>query len=181
MAPQLLHVMGGRPISGQPLTAFLEIQQGNVDVGRVAGTGDAYKNVLGVQATVLPAALVHAHQCPGQLLEHTLVDQFAVLFAATGGVPVFDFIEAVQGCIGHLSELMQAQEARQTTQARLDQLTPREAQVFHGLIEGRSNKEIAQELDISPRTVEIFRAKVMDKMQASTLSALVRMGMTLAA
>jgi two-component system, LuxR family, response regulator FixJ len=89
-------------------------------------------------------------------------------------------IEAVQGCIGHLSELMQAQEARQATQAKVDQLTPREAQVFHGLIEGKSNKEIAMELDISPRTVEIFRAKVMDKMQAGTLSALVRMGLILA-
>lgn len=58
---------------------------------------------------------------------------------------------------------------------------PREAQVFQGLIEGKSNKEIALDIDISPRTVEIFRAKVMDKMAAPTLSALVRMGVTLSA
>ncbi len=89
-------------------------------------------------------------------------------------------IEAVEGCLGHLSELTQAREAREIAQSRLALLTPREGQVFQGLIEGRSNKEIAQELDISPRTVEIFRAKVMDKMQAPTLSALVRIGMTLA-
>lgn len=88
-------------------------------------------------------------------------------------------VEAVRGCIGHLAEWEGAQEARKLAEARRNQLTPREAQVFEGLIEGRSNKEIAIDLDISPRTVEIFRAKVMDKMQAPTLSALVRMGVTL--
>lgn len=89
-------------------------------------------------------------------------------------------IEAVRGCIGHLAEWEGAQEARKLAEARRNQLTPRETQVFQGLIEGKSNKEIAIDLDISPRTVEIFRAKVMDKMQAPTLSALVRMGVTLA-
>ncbi|MNN97653.1 Transcriptional regulatory protein FixJ [compost metagenome] len=58
-------------------------------------------------------------------------------------------------------------------------LTPRERQVFDALIHGRSNKEIALDLDISPRTVEVFRAKVMTKMEADSLSALVRMGLTL--
>ena len=49
--------------------------------------------------------------------------------------------------------------------------------MFRALVEGRSNKEIAADLAISPRTVEIFRAKVMTKMQAKSLSALVRMGL----
>ena len=48
---------------------------------------------------------------------------------------------------------------------------------FDALIDGCSNKEIAQRLEISPRTVEIFRAKVMTKMQAANLSTLVRIGM----
>nr|WP_281380620.1 LuxR C-terminal-related transcriptional regulator [Brevundimonas variabilis] len=80
-----------------------------------------------------------------------------------------------------MAEWEGAQEARKAAEARRSQLTPREAQVFQGLIEGKSNKEIALDLDISPRTVEIFRAKVMDKMQAPTLSALVRIGVTLSA
>lgn len=87
-------------------------------------------------------------------------------------------LEAVQGCLGHLSDLSVEREAREATEQRLRQLTPRELQVFRALVEGKSNKQIAIELEISPRTVEIFRAKVMDKMQAPNLSALVRMGLS---
>ena len=68
-------------------------------------------------------------------------------------------------------------QSREEALSRLDTLTPRERQVFDALINGLSNKEIAQQLDISPRTVEIFRAKVMSKMQAGSLSTLVRLGL----
>ena len=54
------------------------------------------------------------------------------------------------------------------------QLTPRERDVLKHLVAGRSNKVIAYELSISPRTVEIYRAHLMDKMQARSLSDLIR-------
>ncbi len=57
---------------------------------------------------------------------------------------------------------------------RLQTLTPREHQVLEQLVLGRSNKAIGRELGISPRTVEIHRARVMEKMGASSLSQLVR-------
>ena len=88
-------------------------------------------------------------------------------------------IETVRGCLARLSDLDQAQGARIAVQGRMARLTPRERQVFDALIHGRSNKEIALDLEISPRTVEVFRAKVMTKMEADSLSALVRMGLTL--
>jgi len=64
----------------------------------------------------------------------------------------------------------QAAEVR----ARLETLSERERQVLEGLVAGKANKIIAHELDISARTVEIYRANVMTKMQADSLSALVR-------
>jgi two-component system, LuxR family, response regulator FixJ len=59
--------------------------------------------------------------------------------------------------------------------ARLMELSNRERQVLEGLVAGHPNKVIAFDLGISPRTVEIYRANLMTKMQASSLSALVRM------
>jgi two-component system response regulator FixJ len=58
--------------------------------------------------------------------------------------------------------------------ARVAFLTQRERQVMQGLVTGQSNKVIAREYDISPRTVEVYRANVMTKMQAGSLSELVR-------
>src|SRR5438876_1108937 len=61
--------------------------------------------------------------------------------------------------------------------ARVAALSPRERQVMDGLIAGLSNKLIAREYDISPRTIEVYRANVMTKMQAGSLSELVRLAM----
>ena len=59
--------------------------------------------------------------------------------------------------------------------ARLELLTERERQVLSGVVAGLPNKTIAYDLDISPRTVEVYRANVMAKMQAKSLPELVRM------
>jgi two-component system response regulator FixJ len=61
--------------------------------------------------------------------------------------------------------------------ARIASLSPRERQVMDGLVAGLSNKLIAREYDISPRTIEVYRANVMTKMQAGSLSELVRLAM----
>jgi two-component system response regulator FixJ len=57
---------------------------------------------------------------------------------------------------------------------RLLSLSQRERQVLDGIVGGHANKVIARNLNISPRTVEIYRAKLMSKLQASSLSELVR-------
>lgn len=61
--------------------------------------------------------------------------------------------------------------------ARIEQLSARERQVLDGLLEGLPNKTIAYDLGISARTVEIYRAKVMTKMGASSFAELVRLAM----
>jgi len=65
---------------------------------------------------------------------------------------------------------MSAQTAQQ-----IERLTPREREVFEDIVAGLSNREIAQKLNISPRTVEVYRARLMLKMQAQNLPHLVRM------
>jgi two-component system response regulator FixJ len=67
--------------------------------------------------------------------------------------------------------------ARTEMRNRLAGLSARERQVLDGLVAGNPNKVIAHELGISPRTVEIYRANVMTKMQAGSLSELVRMAL----
>jgi two-component system response regulator FixJ len=59
--------------------------------------------------------------------------------------------------------------------ARIASLSPRERQIMEGLVAGLSNKLIARDYNISPRTIEVYRANVMTKMQAASLSELVRL------
>ena len=66
---------------------------------------------------------------------------------------------------------------RAEIESRIAALSPRERDVLTGLVEGRANKQIAFDLGISPRTVEIYRANLMSKMQADSLSDLVRMAL----
>lgn len=63
----------------------------------------------------------------------------------------------------------------QEAESRIEQLTAREREVLTHLVAGRPNKVIAYRMDISPRTVEVHRGRVMDKMQARSLSELVRL------
>jgi two-component system response regulator FixJ len=60
---------------------------------------------------------------------------------------------------------------------RLAELSPRERDVLRGVIDGKPNKVIAYDHGISPRTVEVYRANLMTKMRASSLSELVRMAL----
>jgi two-component system response regulator FixJ len=65
-------------------------------------------------------------------------------------------------------------------QVRLNLLTPREKQVLDQLVAGKPNKVAAHALGISPRTIEIHRARIMSKMVANSLSDLVRAVLTVA-
>lgn len=68
---------------------------------------------------------------------------------------------------------------KEQAKALLDKLTDRERDVFDQLVIGKTNKSIGLDLNISPRTVEIHRAHIMTKLDASILSDLVRLAITL--
>lgn len=98
---------------------------------------------------------------------------------------VSDFIEkpfdgdvmlaAIRKSIAMQAADAEAQAERQEVQERIESLSGREQEVMAGLVRGDANKAIAFDLGISARTVEVYRANVMVKMRARTLSDLVRM------
>ncbi len=93
-----------------------------------------------------------------------------------------DFIEKPFSDGAILAAVAQALEAEarapgHAALARVATLTPREREVLAGLVAGLPNKSIAYDLGISPRTVEIHRAHVMEKLEARSLSELVRLAL----
>jgi two-component system response regulator FixJ len=87
-------------------------------------------------------------------------------------------LTSVRSALSHEVAGTKDQAFRAVVATHLDSLTARERQVLDGLVEGKPNKIIAYDLGISPRTVEIYRANVMTKMEAASLSELVRMAIT---
>jgi FixJ family two-component response regulator len=69
--------------------------------------------------------------------------------------------------------------AKRSEHHRFDTLTPRERGVFEKLITGASNKEVGRQLGISPRTIEIHRARILKKLGVKSVADLVRMAMRL--
>ncbi len=67
---------------------------------------------------------------------------------------------------------------RQRIDLLIAQLTPRELQVFDAIVDGQTNKAIARDLKLSPRTIEIFRARLMDKLGVENLAQVVRLGLS---
>jgi two-component system response regulator FixJ len=86
-------------------------------------------------------------------------------------------LQSVRAALRQQAGAAKRQSERAGIENRLAALSPRERDVLGGLVAGRANKQIAFELGISPRTVEIYRANLMDKMQAGSLSDLVRMAL----
>ncbi len=87
-------------------------------------------------------------------------------------------LAAVRRALSEDSASREDQALRAAVTRRLESLSARERQVLEGLVAGHPNKTIAYDLGISPRTIEIYRANVMTKMEAASLSELVRMALT---
>jgi len=83
-------------------------------------------------------------------------------------------IRRTRDCLQECLCLSHSNELKQKMNERLSRLTKRERQVMDLLVDGKQNKTIAYELNISVRTVELHRAKVMEKLSAHSLSDVVR-------
>jgi two-component system response regulator FixJ len=130
------------------------------------------------------------------LLEKMKNDQLAmpvIVMTGHGDVPMavkamklgaLDFVEKpfdTNMLLDTIKSVLQRKQAAKTSAVdpglveHIKRLTPRERDVLEHLVAGRSNKEVGLELGISPRTVEIHRARLMEKMTADSLAQLVRM------
>jgi len=90
-----------------------------------------------------------------------------------------DLLDRIQRALQHDSQMRAEQQQTQQLRERYATLTPREVEVMKLMTEGRPNKLMAVDLDLSQRTIEIHRAHVMEKMQARSLAQLVRMSLQL--
>ncbi len=89
-----------------------------------------------------------------------------------------DLLRAVTSGLARMANTKQTDEVTDAARTRVASLTPREREVLGRLVEGLPNKMIANELGISPRTVEIHRANVMEKLACRSLAEAVRTAMT---
>jgi two-component system response regulator FixJ len=138
----------------------------------------------------------------GMELHRHLVEQHStmpvIFVTGHGDVPMaveamhngaFDFIQKPyrdQDLLDRINQALSWDEEHRSQESRkrelLDRhqsLTPREREVMECVVRGLANKVIAMDLDLSQRTVEIHRARVMEKMHARSLAELVRMSMVI--
>ena len=169
----------------------------------IVRTFAAAPEFLAAAPTLRPGCLISDIRMPemdGLELQQRLIERHLpfplIVITGHGDVPLavramkagaVDFIEkpfAVEAILKSaeiaLAELAQSSDQDSlaaTATTRLTLLSPREREVLLGLLAGLPNKSIAYDLAISPRTVEIHRARIMDKMEARSLSELIRMSL----
>jgi two-component system, LuxR family, response regulator FixJ len=86
-------------------------------------------------------------------------------------------LDAIRGALGARGVAEGDNAAKKEAEARLAELSPRERDVLQGLVAGKINKVIAHDLSISPRTVEVYRANLMAKTGARSMSELMRLAL----
>jgi len=83
-------------------------------------------------------------------------------------------LDAIRAALADLDRSYSEESERKDMLRRIRSLAPRERQVLDGLLAGWSNRQIAENLGLSARTIEVYRATMMSKMEAKSLSELVR-------
>jgi len=193
----VVHVIDDDEASRQSL-AFL-LQTAKIDVQTHASAGIFLDQLANLSAD----CIITDVRMPGlsgidllRRLRELNVAVPVIVITGHGGVPLaveamkigaMDFFEkpfddeallvSVRSALDRQEGDKQRDLARAEIDSRIAALSNRERDVLAGLVAGRANKQIAYDLGISPRTVEIYRANLMNKMQARSLSELVRMAL----
>jgi RNA polymerase sigma factor (sigma-70 family) len=85
-----------------------------------------------------------------------------------------DFLEAIEQALGREASRVTTSQARERQAQALSALTPRERDVLELVVLGQHNREVAERLGISPRTVEVHKARLMEKLGVGSLAELLR-------
>jgi two-component system, LuxR family, response regulator FixJ len=173
----LLKSMGLQTVALDSAAAFLEAygdQPGCLllDVRMPGISGLELQQQLTLQGKIIPVIFITGHgdiAMAVEAMQHGAFDFLQKPFRDQ------ELLERVQRALVKDRDNRARLQVVDSTQQRLDTLTPRERQVLDLVVSGTPNKVMAYRLGISQRTIEIHRARVMDKMDASSLAQLVRM------
>jgi len=156
------------------LTAYQPNQPGCLvlDIRMPGMSGLELQQQLNLRGAVIPVIFMTGHgdiPMAVEAMQHGAFDFLQKPFRDQ------DLLDRIQRAIVKDGELRQSLGEHARIRAHLESLTPREREVLDLMTQGKQNKVIAQDLGVSPRTVEIHRARVMEKMNAQSVAELVRM------
>jgi len=149
-----------------------------LDVRMPGMSGPTMQRELTVRGSILPVIFITGHGDVSMAVEAMQQGAFDFIEKPFQD---HDLIERVQRALRQNSEAQSQLTEVEGVRARYESLTPREREVLDHVTRGSPNKVVAFDLSISQRTVEIHRARLMEKMHAPSLAHLVRMARTLAA
>jgi two-component system, LuxR family, response regulator FixJ len=160
------------------LAAYQPSQQGCLvlDIRMPGMSGLELQQQLNMRGAVIPVIFMSGHAdipMAVEAMQHGAFDFLQKPFRDQ------DLLDRIQRAIARDSELRQSLGEHERIRTHLAELTPREREVLELMTQGLQNKSIAQKLAVSPRTIEIHRARVMEKMNAHSVAELVRMMMDL--
>lgn len=160
---------------GQEFLAAYDISQPGclvLDVRMPGMSGLEMQQELNLRGATLPVIFITGHgdiPMAVEAMQHGAFDFLQKPFRDQ------DLLDRIQRAIVKDAERRQSLGEHARIKAHLEDLTPREREVLDLMTQGKQNKSIAQQLGVSPRTVEIHRARVMEKMNAESVAELVRM------
>lgn len=176
----LMKSVGFESMAYDSAEAFLEKADLNrpgcliVDIRMQGMSGLELQQLLNERSSKLPVIIITGH---GDV-------PMAVQAMKAGAVDFLEkpydnqlLIARIRQCLQQISKEQDKENRVAKAKSRLEQLTPRELEVMKLLVAGKHNKAIADDLDISVRTAEAHRAKVMKKLHADSLSDIVRVAL----
>jgi|KBSMisStaDraftv2_1062788.scaffolds.fasta_scaffold05145_5 RNA polymerase sigma factor (sigma-70 family) len=145
-----------------------------IDLRMPGMDGLALQTALASRGVGLPVIILTAHGDAGNARAALKAGAFDFLEKPVDDALLIEMIEAATRIE---AETHAATTERAQVERRMQRLTPRERQVFDLVVAGRHNREIAASLAISPRTVEVYKARMMDKLQVDRLPDLIRLSL----